>query len=255
MVFFWSLLLLKVVYLIIFLIFLYFVCYTDCMNTGEKDILALCDFYRIFESGKARIILIKNDKQKKNKYFFGFWNFSTQDEDNQAIFDMMEQECRKLGITELIGPLNYSTWFNYRLVLDNFDINLYPDCDGSLLQTQFLLNRGYKISKVYSSKIFDLTDKDSFLERTPPLGKMSEMIIKEGSAVQDLIKDIYEISTDCFADAELYTSISFEAYQDIYLQTFRNQCIYPYAVLIRRNGEPAAFSFSYTCDFKGHRVN
>ena len=222
------------------------------MNIWEKDILTLCDFYRIFENGKARVILIKNDKQKKHKYVFGFWNFSNEETENQAVFDIMEQECCKLGVTDLIGPLNYSTWFDYRLALDNYDINLYPDCEGSAEQTQFLISRGYKTSLVYSSKIFEYAEADDFIKRTPPLSKKSEMVLEEGHAIENLTKDIYEISIDCFADAELYTPLSFEAYTDIYLLPFRRQGVNPYAVLIRCNDEPVAFSFSYTCDFNDY---
>jgi hypothetical protein len=213
------------------------------MANFQDEILKLADTYKIFSCGGASVCYMRNDKRDANRHMFGFWKFDESAANNKKVFDELESYCCGKGIRELIGPMNYATWFEYRLPVDNFDFDIFPDIAGSAEQAEFLDNRGYARKWKYFSTLFEFNFDLPHLKRNIDLGDGYEAFSVSGAGAERFAADNYAVSCDCFSDALFSSPIEFEDYCNIYLKAFES--IMPAVVVIKYNSEPVAFSFAY----------
>lgn len=209
----------------------------------RKSVLQNAKHYELLKTNDAQVVLMKNEFQKDSDYIFGFWRYSKNKDNNKILFEKLENRVKELNIKELIGPIDYTTWFKYRLAIDNFDWNLYPDIANDENQVEFLKSFGYKIKMKYSSTLTKLDKNYWKLCKKAKLSDDYEIKTYKGEVPLHVIKDIYEISLDCFKDAYLYSPINFDSFQKLYLQGIN--LVYPVVVLIYHMNRPIAFSFCY----------
>ena len=96
----------------------------DYYAYGKSKLFAAID-----EKGKwgGRIACFINskyiDKTKKHEGFFGFFDAIDNPEVVKVLFSAITEEFRKNNITDIIGPINFSTNEEVGLLIDGFDIN------------------------------------------------------------------------------------------------------------------------------------
>ncbi len=209
----------------------------------EATILRNASYFKVLKYNDAKITIMKNNNQIDSDYLFGFWHFSEAEENNFKLFEILEETAKTLDAKELLGPIDYTTWFNYRLAIDNFDWRLYPDIYNDFNQVNFLEKNGYIKKYTYASLLstidYNLWNKCKKIKIDD--GIKSIVVHKEEAF--NYIKDIYEISIDCFQKAYLYSPITFDDFKDLYLENIK--LVDPDIVILYSKDEPIAFSFCY----------
>lgn len=188
---------------------------------SNQKILNLCNWYKEYLYKDASVVLMKNNNQDEYKYLFGFLSFSKDEKTNTKVFKMMEQDALKNGAKSLVGPINYSSWFDYRLPLDNFDIHFLPDIPGTKFDIDMLYKLGYKEVYTYASTLSSINTR---LEKLSSRNKLSSNYYDElitGEFVFDYAKEIFEVSSRCFKEGFLYSDVPYDAFNEIYMQWLR----------------------------------
>lgn len=204
-----------------------FIYLTDEMNNikniileriENQKILNLCDYYKEFRSKDATVTLMINNNQKEYKHLFGFLNLSKEEENNIKIFKELEEFSKEQNIENLVGPINYSTWFDYRLPIDNFDVKFIPDIKGTKEDIETLKKLGFNEIYTYASTLSKVNKKLELISSKNKLSKeyYDELIV--GEKVFDYTKEIFEISSKCFENGYLYSDVPFNEFNDIYMK-------------------------------------
>ena len=94
--------------------------------------------------------IFKNDNWNQDKYGFGFIKNNGNFE--ELILKMLEN-LKSQGIKEIIGPIDYATWYQYRFQVDNFDLSFLPDINNSKEEVEVLKKYGFNEKYHYSSTL------------------------------------------------------------------------------------------------------
>lgn len=188
---------------------------------ANQLILNLCDYYKEYLYHDASVVLMKNNNQKEYKYLFGFLSFSKDDNINNEIFKQVEHDAKAQGAKYLVGPINYSSWFDYRLPIDNFDISFIPDIKGTNSDILSLEKLGYKEVYTYASTLSSINTR---LEKLSSKNRLSKEYYDElvtGDKVFDYTKEIFEVSSSCFQNGFLYSDVPYDVFNEIYMKWLR----------------------------------
>ncbi len=202
---------------------------------AEKDRMLKDDEYEVISSNDSNLTLIC----KKDVFYFGFVHFTNEEDDVRVIKEMKN----KIGKSKVIGPINGSTWYSYRLSLDSYDFRLYPDALNDRRITELFLNQGFFVEHRYSSTLGTLNPKITELAKKAKLPPDYTVKVIKGEKCYDYLDDLYKISTDAFENADYYEPISSEDFKELYIQNIR--ACSPDLVIIHKKDEPIALSFSY----------
>ena len=201
----------------------------------EKENILINSDYEIISSHDSSLTLIR----KPDCYYFGFVNFQN-DKDDRIVIDKMK---KKTGDIHVLGPMNGSTWYSYRIALDSFDFRLYPDALNDERVLDLFLNSGFKIEHKYSSTLATINEKIWERGKKINLSDGYQIKIAKGAEAFRYLDEIYEIASDAFSSADYYEPITFDNFKNIYVKNIK-ECN-PDLVLIYNKGEAAALSFSY----------
>lgn len=222
----------------------------------ELEILKLADYSELIKEGDANAYLIINSKIIDHPCLFGFINLSKDFNTTKKLFDQIEKRAREIGYKEIIGPINYCTWFSYRLALDCYDIKLYPDCNNPRYYVDYLEKLGYREFLTYRSArvknrnpLYEV-GKKSFEEK-----QSQGFIFKhyEGDKALEKVHDIYEISCDAFKNAFLYSDLPFEFFEKIYLTWIRK--IDAQLFIVYKDNQAIGFALGYKNPFMNNFIS
>ena len=190
----------------------------------EREILALADYHERFAVNGCEAELIVNKHMADHRCLFGFVTLTDNGNDVAALFSAMEKKAAELGYHELVGPVNYCSWMNYRMAISRFDLHLYPDCTNPPYYPKLLEQNGYRQLYTYRSANIDIHN---------PVYQMSEMLFRqkqaegfvfrvfEGDAVYEKADEVFAISSAAFRGSHLYCDIPPEYFRALYLQWTR----------------------------------
>lgn len=86
---------------------------------------------------------------------FGYVNFSNPD-DFSHLLQQLSIKAKELKVDKIVGPINFTTFFDYRMKLNNFSLKSFPgEPKNSESEKQFFLNNGFSILQKYFSHEFD----------------------------------------------------------------------------------------------------
>lgn len=184
----------------------------------DIQILNLCDSYKEFVYKDARVTILENQKQKEYKHLFGFLHLSKDETNNIQLFKQAFKYVKENNIKEIVGPINYSTWFDYRLPIDNYNIRLIPDINGSEEQIKMLKQLGFKEKYTYASTLARINKRLESISRKNKLGcdYYDELVV--GSKVFEYTDEIFELSKKCFEDGYLYSDVPYNTFNNIYMK-------------------------------------
>lgn len=212
----------------------------------ELEILKIADYSEKVVMGEASAYLIVNKKMLDYQCMFGFVDFPNDLEKARRLFDELEKRAKELGYKSIVGPINYTTWLTYRWAIDNFDLKLYPDCDNPNYYPEIIKKLGYQELYTYRSATIDMNNElyyigERVLKEKEKEGYTFEFVPSEKA--HDKTKEIYNISIDAFAESPLYSEISYEIFEEIYLEWM--QKIDPVAFIAYKDGEAVGFVMGY----------
>ena len=213
----------------------------------ELEILKLADYAEKIEYKEASCYLIINKKLKEHQCMFGFVNLPEDFATVRKLFNKVEQRAKELGYDEIIGPMNYDTWMSYRWALNDYGVRYFPDCENPRYYVDYIKKLGYKELYTYRSAHVKIYNKLYWLGKIISVKKKLEMFkfeFVDGEAAYSKVKEIFEISTDAFCEAYLYSKIPFKYFERIYLEWIKkidNVAVY----MVYKDGEPIAFEMGY----------
>lgn len=214
--------------------------------TEEKMICSLTTKHYVFINHDAKVILMENLNQQNYQYLFGFLNLSNQEKYNQEVFLKLENKAKEIGAKTLVGPINYCTWFDYRLPLNEFDWHLLPDIVGNKENIENLCNLGFKTLFTYSSTLSyfnqELYDKYAKVK----LSSDYSLELLNGEEINKYVKEIFIISQKSFKQAYLYSDIPYELFEKLYVSKIKHLPID--LLIVKKQNQVIAFGLCYPDD-------
>lgn len=175
------------------------------------------------------------------------------------LFEAMEVWLKSVGAQRAIGPMQYNTWFTYRVRVDAADgpsFGWEPEASSGAEHARLVAGAfaGYKVIESYSSK--GLGGLEHFLELVSPdlsfatekgfvLKSFAELMADE-TGKKNLLSALYRLSMEAFREAFLFTPISEEVFTALYVSGLSQIRDLSFSsVAFSASGEPAAFTFAF----------
>lgn len=217
----------------------------------EALLLKYIDNWRYVEyNDKAYAVIFINPyiQGTEKIAFFGFTHFPNETESALRLFKKISEEAKKLGVTRLIGPVNYSTWFTYRWMTEGWDkIKTWPEPSNEEYMPEFVKQLGFTEYLEYFSSIIpaknDEKHRNSKKKYENTLSKGFIFKRYTGNTIRRVLNKIYDISIEVFSDKPLYSPISKRMFKKIYVSAFKK--IDPVVDLCLCKKRPIGFSFFY----------
>lgn len=177
-------------------------------------------------------------------------NFESVDNDKAAkkLIQFIKEKAKAAGAGYLIGPMNGSTWDNYRFSEDHDHPNFLLEPYHHLYYNRIFLANGFEIIGRYVSDI----DK-KLLHDFPDLVNNERILYKKGirvrpinmNAFEEELKKLFPFLNEVFGNNFLYSPISWTSFLKKYLDA--KKLIQSEFVLIAENTEKKiiGFVFSY----------
>ncbi len=222
----------------------------------ELAILELADYSELFEEDKAKAYLIVNSKIADHPCLFGFIDLPEDYETVKKLFERVEKRAREMGYNDIIGPINYCTWFSYRLALDRYDMKLFPDCNNPRYYVDYLEKLGYSKFLTYRSARVKIHNPLYGLGKKSYEKKQAQGFdFKHFEGNEALLKarEIYEISCDAFKGAWLYYDLPFEYFERFYLSWIRK--IDAQLFVAYKYGQAIGFALGYRNPFADNFIS
>ena len=213
----------------------------------ELEILKLADYSEHFELNGASAYLIVNKNIADHPCMFGFVTLPEDYDIAKELFSRIENKARELGYKDIVGPLNYTTWMSYRWAISNFETKLMPDCDNPPYYVDFIKQLGYRELYTYRSAAVKIENPLYHLSKKAYEAKLKEGFtfkLFRGKEAYSVAKEIYDISLDAFAGSYLYSEISFDYFERVYLEWTHKLDLTMY-VAYNPEGEAIGFVMGY----------
>lgn len=221
---------------------------TDGINT---EFLHQCYVLMSDDKPQARVTLYNNPNlvyNNSNSLCIG--NYESVD--NAAIaatlLNHVSDEAKKMGGNYIIGPMNGSTWDNYRFSTHHNVPNFLLEPYHHLYYNQHFTDAGFMPISHYTSSIDTELPCDY-----PDVLKREKELADAGVVIRNInmndyeseLKKLYPIISDSFKSNFLYTPIHWDTFRKKYLDAAK--IINPEYVLIAedKQGEIIAFIFCY----------
>jgi hypothetical protein len=146
---------------------------------------------------------------------FGFWETINDEKINSQLFSALFQWARDQGISNIKGPLNFATAFQYRLKLDHFDKPpFYQEPYNPSYYPKLLEQLHFKLTDQYYSWFGSLTDQAArFRAFADPLKKAFkekgiEFTPLKNYPLENHLNECHQILEKVFSKNIAYTAIS-----------------------------------------------
>lgn len=173
---------------------------------------------KTFESGSSSCLFFISEDGKFAGA--GFLHGMDNYDDFSRVFSLGEKYLINEGIKRYISPINFSTWYDYRIITSRYRNPQFPGekITEARLKSFFEKFAFREAEKYFSFRITDTAGVLSSLERSSQRfvscgGTLEEI---DGSKTAEVIHDIYRISRDAFSEARYFTDISFEEFSTVY---------------------------------------
>lgn len=191
----------------------------------NKEFISAC--YILTDNGnvKARCALYSNPflyfKSKKTACI-GNYECVNDDSVSKKLLARVTNDARNLGNTFLVGPMNGSTWDNYRFSVNHDHPLFFTEHYHHLYYNQQFINNEFEVIATYFSSIDKEVKSDN-----PTLLELEENFKLSGVSFrnidmdhyEDELEKIYELNIIAFRNNFLYTPISKQAFIKKYYET------------------------------------
>jgi hypothetical protein len=210
--------------------------------------------YVLLENGKpkARAVLYQNPGLfYKNKKAAAIGNYECVEDENisNSLLNFIIHEAKNLNAAFLIGPMNGSTWENYRFSLNNNFDNFLLEPRHPVYYNQQFLSSGFEPIAYYSSR-----KNTSFFCNNKEVLQKEEKLINSDVKIRNIdiknfdkeLESLYSFMCSAFSNNFLFTPISKDIFINKYLQF--EAIINPEFVLIAQDENEAVIGFVFCYD-------
>lgn len=167
----------------------------------------------LLDNSKATLYRNAPDWAGQRTASIGGIKFKSFDEGAELVSQITSQ-CIKEGYAAILGPLDGDTWHSYRLVYesDGSPAFLMEPTSGKH-DLEILTKSGFEVISKYISARASL--KSTLGEKPAELPSINVQPW-DGENGEALIKDLFDLSTDAFAQNKFFTPIEFKDFLAIY---------------------------------------
>ncbi|MEC7183144.1 MAG: GNAT family N-acetyltransferase [Bdellovibrionota bacterium] len=188
------------------------------------------------------------------KGYVGFFEVDVTHNDHEKIAKELLTEAeswlKEQGAEEIIGPINYNTWFSYRFRVDQSDDRffIWEPINPPEYVTYFK-NFGFETNESYSSTLSDKNYKfadatKKYYERCID-NKFTFHAFESEEFLHQNLESIFKLSLEGFSKNYLYEAITFPEFQALYVPLFKKFDFSTSHMAKSPDGEAAAFSFTF----------
>jgi hypothetical protein len=185
--------------------------------------------------------------------YFGFWESQNNIAINKRLFLELERWGNSVGASRIYGPINFSTYQNNRLRIDNFDKAPFIDEPYNPKYYPKLLQQlGYEKKYGYTTAINQSVDNLAIQIKVPfhNFKKQTEgLFVFEkltGEVWLDNLENLYPLVDSIFNENFAYTPISRESFYTLCGESFAKKLCPNTSVIVRdMKGEIAGFFITY----------
>ncbi len=172
--------------------------------------------------------------------FFGYFESIDNAEASAALFDGLRQWARSLGVSQIYGPINFTTFGQYRIRLDHFNSPPFPgepfspDYYPALLQANGMSLRYRYATRINrdTSTLLPAVEK-YYAPLRDKVYQQFRIDSIDGDFWRAHLQQIYPLVDSIFANNFAYSSIDFD--------TFARLCGEPFAKRLCPHSSVAAF--------------
>jgi hypothetical protein len=221
---------------------------------GDGKYAFIHSCYVLLEKGKpkARAVLYQNPELfYKNKKAVAIGNYECVEDVNisKSLLNFIIQDAKNLNAAFLIGPMNGSTWENYRFSLHNNFENFLLEPAHPVYYNQQFLSSGFKPTAYYSSR-----KNSSFFCNDREVLRKENRLLNFGITIRNIdiknfereLEKLYPFMCSAFNNNFLFTPISKDIFINKYLQF--QTIINPEFVLIAENANGTVVGFVFCYD-------
>ena len=109
--------------------------------------------FKVFKHCEDQVIAFKHPdytSEGKSYVCFGYWSFKNE-QDSRLCFEDLKAWAKSSGVDSILGPINFSSFHDYRLPLEDNSQVFLGEPRGSIDQLNFLQNEGYALFQRYST--------------------------------------------------------------------------------------------------------
>jgi L-amino acid N-acyltransferase YncA len=201
---------------------------------------------------KARAALYMNPHlryQGKKSFCVGNYESVEDVSISNALLDHISSRAKQLGAAYLIGPMNGSTWDNYRFSTQHNNPNFFLEPYHHLYYNDLFRNSGFESIARYFSSL----DKQMRFDR-PEIMEREKQLRATGMTMRSIdlknfrneLRKMFEFNALAFQTNFLYTPISWETFHKKYSESAK--IINPDFVIIAEDEEKNIIGFFFCVD-------
>lgn len=187
----------------------------------------LCKYFKIFKFliydentvvGRFAITTYPDDYTA----YFGFFECIDNKEVSKFIFDVAKKFAKENYFKRIVGPVDASFWFKYRLKINMFDKMPYTgEPYNKEYYYKMFLDDNFRVIEHYTSNVYKVIEDNYKNEKY--ISRYNKYI-KDGVIIKNLnmneydktINDLYFVLTDLYKDFPMYKAISQEDFVNIF---------------------------------------
>ncbi|MET1076638.1 MAG: hypothetical protein ABWY06_01320 [Pseudomonas sp.] len=184
--------------------------------------------------------------------FFGFWETLEDPAANQRLFQGLRDWAHGLGATRLYGPINFTTFGNYRLRLDQFEAGCFagepfnPPYYPGLLEGLGLDLRHRYLSTFNQTGQIAASVGPDYMRVRPELQRLVSLEPLDGAFWMAHLDELYPFVDQVFGANFAYTPLSRQAFEQQCGQGLADRLCPHSSVLARaKDGRIAGFFLAY----------
>jgi hypothetical protein len=228
----------------------------QCLHSKTEafSFSSMHDCYVLMNDGapKARAVLYQNPGLfYQGKKALAVGNYESVENENISgkFLNHIIEEAKKLNADFLIGPMDGSTWNNYRFSLHNNHDNFLLEAHHPVYYNQQFLSAGFKLIARYTSKI----NRNLFCDHKEVLMKENKLL-NTGVTIRNIdvknfekeLCNLYPFICNAFQNNFLFTPIASEIFIEKYKKL--SPFIRPEFVLIAEDAQRNIVGFIFCYD-------
>ena len=158
-----------------------------------------------------------------NTAYLGFFESYENEDAVKVMFEAVERDARKRGITKIVGPVNASIFIGYRFKVDNFDRVYTGEPYNKPYYKELWEKFGFKVSDTYVSNFLRRVtekDNDELLQRIYNRyeRKGYKVVNPTKRTFKKCLTDIYALMMDLYSGFSGYKMISQKQFLKMYFR-------------------------------------
>lgn len=199
-------------------------------------------------------ILLQGSTIDQTMGHFGLFNLSPQVKHQEMFLKLwpeIEAWFKYYGITKIVGPYLYTTFFPYRFRSDANPGRYAWEPNQPLLDLELFKKLNFNVHETYFTSIFEnygvfATKGTKEYEDVTKRGFKLREITKD--SIEEDVKIIYELSMQGFTENYLFAPIPFELFHSIYVPNFQNLDLRLCCIHEDPQGKPVGYNFTFVMD-------